>query len=275
MSSNANDPRPPEGWRERVHEVIFEADTRQGRIFDVVLMVSIVLSVITVSLESIDSIHSKYGQELRIAEWGFTLLFTLEYVLRLASVRRPHRYAFSAYGLIDFIAIMPTYLSFIVPNSSSFLVLRSLRLLRAFRVLKLTRYFGEASALKRALIQSRMRIVVFLFAVFIICIVSGALLYFVEGERNDGFTSIPQGVYWAIVTLTSTGYGDTVPITPVGKAISVFIMMMGYSLIIVPTGIISTALMHPEPISTQSCPSCSLGGHDYGAKYCKHCGSLL
>ena len=142
-------------------------------------------------------------------------------------------------------------------------------------MLKLTRYFGEASALKRALLQSRMRIVVFLFAVFIICIVSGALLYFVEGESNDGFTSIPQGVYWAIVTLTSTGYGDTVPITPVGKAISVFIMMMGYSLIIVPTGIISTALMHPEPISTQSCPSCSLENHDYGAKYCKHCGSLL
>ena len=275
MSSNANDPRPAEGWRERIHEVIFEADTRQGRVFDVVLMVSIVLSVITVSLESVDSINSKYGRELRIAEWGFTLLFTLEYVLRLVSVRRPHRYALSAYGLIDFVAIMPTYLSFIVPNSSSFLVLRSLRLLRAFRVLKLTRYFGEASALKRALLQSRMRIVVFLFAVFIICIVSGALLYFVEGESNDGFTSIPQGVYWAIVTLTSTGYGDTVPITPVGKAISVFIMMMGYSLIIVPTGIISTALMHPEPISTQSCPSCSLENHDYGAKYCKHCGSLL
>ena len=212
MSSNANDPRPAEGWRERIHEVIFEADTRQGRVFDVVLMLSIVLSVITVSLESVDSINSKYGRELRIAEWGFTLLFTLEYVLRLVSVRRPHRYAFSAYGLIDFVAIMPTYLSFIVPSSSSFLVLRSLRLLRAFRVLKLTRYFGEASALKRALLQSRMRIVVFLFAVFIICIVSGALLYFVEGESNDGFTSIPQGVYWAIVTLTSTGYGDTVPI---------------------------------------------------------------
>ena len=212
MSSNANDPRPAEGWRERIHEVIFEADTRQGRVFDVVLMVSIVLSVITVSLESVDSINSKYGRELRIAEWGFTLLFTLEYVLRLVSVKRPHRYAFSAYGLIDFVAIMPTYLSFIVPNSSSFLVLRSLRLLRAFRVLKLTRYFGEASALKRALLQSRMRIVVFLFTVFIICIVSGALLYFVEGESNDGFTSIPQGVYWAIVTLTSTGYGDTVPI---------------------------------------------------------------
>ena len=275
MSSNANTPRPAEGWREKIHEVIFEADTRQGRAFDILLMVSIVLSVMTVSLESVDSINSNYGRELNLAEWGFTILFTIEYFLRLISVKKPQRYAFSTFGLIDFISIMPTYLSFVIPNSSSFLVLRSLRLLRAFRVLKLTRYFGEASALKRALHQSRMRIVVFLFAVFIICIISGALLYLVEGESNDGFSSIPQGVYWAIVTLTSTGYGDTVPITPIGKAISVFIMMMGYSLIIVPTGIISTALMQPEPISTQSCPSCSLGGHDYGAKFCKHCGSLL
>ena len=272
---NANSPRPAEGWRERIHEVIFEADTRGGRVFDLLLMMAIILSVITVSLESVESVNSSYKKELLFLEWGFTILFTVEYVLRLVCVKRPEKYAFSTFGLIDFIAIVPTYLSFIIPNSSSFLVLRSLRLLRAFRVLKLTRYFGEASALKRALILSRMRIIVFLFAVFIICIISGAALYFVEGRYNEGFVSIPQGVYWAIVTVTSTGYGDTVPITPLGKAISVFIMLMGYSLIIVPTGIISTALMQPEPISTQSCPSCSLSGHDYGAKYCKHCGSLL
>ena len=260
--------------KEKIHEVIFEADTPSGKYFDIALLLSIIVSVIAVSLESIEAIDKVYHSQLVMIEWFFTILFTIEYILRLYSTEHSVKYSTSFFGVVDLLAILPTYLSIFVPGAQSLLVIRGLRLLRIFRVFKLSRYLGEANILSEAIIQSRTRIVVFLSTITVLSFITGAGMYLVEGPKH-GFTSIPQSVYWAITTLTSTGYGDTVPITPLGKLLAIFIMIMGYSLIIVPTGIISTEMMKLGDISTQACKNCSKEGHDFNAKFCKHCGFEL
>jgi voltage-gated potassium channel len=268
--------RPPNSYREKIHETIFEADTSYGKFFDIALLIAILLSVIVVSLESVDSIDAKYHIELIIVEWFFTILFSIEYILRLISVKKPVKYIKSFFGIVDLVSILPTYLALLtgLGGIQSLLGIRALRLLRIFRVFKLSRYLNESFVLTKALAQSKSRIIVFLSTVLVLCFISGAGMYLLEGPKN-GFTSIPQSVYWSITTITSTGYGDTVPSTPLGKILAIFIMIMVYSLIIVPTGIISTELARMDPISTQACPSCSKEGHDHNAKFCKFCGEVL
>jgi voltage-gated potassium channel len=264
------------GWRGRLHEVIFEADTRAGRAFDVTLIGLILLSVLAVMLESIGSVRARYGGWLYAAELTFTILFTLEYVLRLMSVRRPLLYASSFFGVVDLLAIVPTYLSLLVPGSHYLLVIRILRLLRVFRVLKLAEHLSEADVLMRALRASRRKISVFLLTVLTLVVVIGTLLYVIEGEEN-GFTSIPVSIYWAVVTLTTVGYGDISPKTPVGQTLAAVVMIIGYGIIAVPTGIVTVEIAQAVrmPVSTQACPDCSSQGHDVDAVYCKYCGAKL
>ena len=263
-------------YRSMIHEVIFEADTPSGKLFDIILLFSISASVLAVSLESVDSINHVYGDELYVIEWLFTILFSIEYLLRLYSVMKPMKYATSFFGVVDLVSILPSFIGLLFPFAGfqSLLVLRALRLLRIFRIFKLTRYLGEATALSQAIIKSKNRIIVFLSTIIVLSFITGAGMYLVEGPSN-GFTSIPQSVYWAITTLTSTGYGDTVPQTPLGKMLAIFIMIMGYSLIIVPTGIITNQLVKSTEISTQACLYCSKDGHDINAKHCKYCGTEL
>ena len=264
------------GWREQLHEIIFEADTPAGKLFDVVLIWSIVISVVVVLLDSVAGIRAQYGPTLYAIAWGFTMLFTVEYVLRLIGVRRPLRYATSFFGLVDLLAILPTYLSLFVPGSQYLLTIRVLRLLRIFRVFKLAAYLNEARVITTALNASRRKIGVFLFAVLVIVIIIGSMIYVVEGEEN-GFVDIPTGIYWSIVTLTTVGYGDLSPQTTLGKVLASVVMIVGYAIIAVPTGIVTAELTQASrvPISTQACPSCGLEGHDHDATYCKYCGALL
>ncbi len=262
--------------RQRLHEIIFEADTPAGKRFDIILIVGIVLSVLAVMLDSVGAVRNEYGDILFLLEWGFTLLFTTEYFLRLYCVGRPHLYASSFYGIVDLLAILPTYISLILPGSQFLLVIRILRVLRIFRVFKLVQYVGEANLLLKALKASRRKITVFLFTVLTLVMIFGSLMYVIEGTEN-GFTSIPRGVYWAIVTLTTVGYGDISPKTEIGQALAAIIMIFGYALIAVPTGIVTVEMSQAfkEKISTQSCPQCSAEGHDSDAKFCKFCGSTL
>lgn len=279
MNHNARpaEARPPSGgFRGRLHEVIFEADTRAGRAFDVALIGFILLSVLAVMLESLSGVRRRYGTELYAAEWGFTILFTLEYGLRLLSVRRPLRYATSFFGVVDLLAIIPTYLSLLVPGSQFLLVIRILRLLRVFRVLKLAQHLTEADVLMRALRASRRKISVFLLTVLTLVVIIGTLLYVIEGEEN-GFTSIPVGIYWAVVTLTTVGYGDISPKTPAGQTLAAVVMIIGYGIIAVPTGIVTVEIAQAvgKPVSTQACPDCAAQGHDADAVHCKYCGAKL
>lgn len=265
-------------WKIRLHEVIFEADTPAGKAFDIGLIASILLSVIVVMLESVKGVRTVYGTALNGIEWFFTGLFTLEYILRLISVRRPWRYAFSFFGIVDILALLPTYLSWLIPGGQYLFTIRILRLLRVFRILKLSEYLSEATILTTALRASRRKISVFILTVLLLVVIIGSLMYLVEGEEN-GFDSIPTSIYWAIVTLTTVGYGDLSPQTPAGKALASLVMVMGYGIIAVPTGIVtvelSQAARKPQQINTQSCPSCGLEGHDSDAVFCKYCGSAL
>lgn len=267
---------PDQNWRAHLHEVIFEADTVAGRAFDLILILSICLSVIAVILDSVEPINAQWGDELYIAEWAFTVLFTIEYILRIISVTRPSRYIFSFFGLVDLVAILPTYVSMIIPGSQYFLVIRVLRVLRIFRVLKLATYLAEAKLLTTALRSSRRKITVFLFTVVTVVVVMGSLMYMIEGEQS-GFTSIPQAIYWAIVTLTTVGYGDISPVTPLGKALSAIIMILGYGIIAVPTGIVTVELSRASSgkVTAKACESCGGEGHDADAVHCKHCGAKL
>ncbi len=276
MSNLAESNHLKKNYRSMLHEVIFEADTPSGKLFDIILLFSISASVLAVSLESVASINHVYGDELYAIEWLFTILFSIEYLLRLYSVTKPIKYVTSFFGVVDLVSILPSFIGLLFPLAGfqSLLVLRALRLLRIFRIFKLTRYLGEANALSQAIIKSKNRIIVFLSTIIVLSFITGAGMYLVEGPSN-GFTSIPQSVYWAITTLTSTGYGDTVPQTPLGKMLAIFIMIMGYSLIIVPTGIITNQLVKSTEISTQACPYCSKDGHDSNAKHCKYCGTEL
>ena len=267
---------PSAGWRSALHEVIYEAETPAGRAFDVALIWLILLSVAAVLLESIRSVRAGYGIFLYAAEWIFTVLFTIEYFLRLVSVRRPLAYAKSFFGVVDLLAIIPTYLSLLVPGSQYLLVIRILRLLRVFRVFKLAEHLSEADVLLRALRASRRKISVFLLAVLTLVVIIGALLYVVEGEAN-GFTSIPMSIYWAVVTLTTVGYGDISPQTAVGRTLAAAVMIIGYGIIAVPTGIVTVEIAQAtrKAASTRACPSCGAEGHDADAVYCKYCGSEL
>jgi voltage-gated potassium channel len=262
--------------RARLHEIIFEADTPEGRLFDLLLLVAILASVTVVLLESVASVRAWVGPTLRALEWGFTILFTIEYVLRLASVERPLRYARSAYGVIDLVAILPTYLSAIFPGAQSLLVVRLLRLLRVFRVFKLAEYLRESKTLGQAIRASMRKIAVFLLVVVTIVIVVGTLMYVIEGERH-GFSNIPLSIYWAVVTLTTVGYGDLAPATTLGRALAMLLMLTGYGIIAVPTGIVTVELTRASaaPVSTQACPGCGLGAHEHDAVYCRRCGTKL
>lgn len=268
--------KPQTNLRRKLHEIIFEADTRAGKLFDVILIIAILISVLAVMLDSIQSVNEKYGDLLYIVEWIFTVIFTIEYLLRLFCVGKPLKYAFSFYGIVDFLAVAPTYFSILYPGSQYLLVIRILRVLRVFRVLKFVQYLTEAKLLKEALIASRRKITVFIFVVLTIVVIVGSLMYLIEGEEN-GFTSIPRSIYWSIVTLTTVGYGDLTPQTPLGQALASLIMIMGYGMIAVPTGIVSVEIskVSQKNISTQSCPECSAEGHDSDAEHCKYCGSHL
>jgi voltage-gated potassium channel len=263
-------------WQAQLHKVIFEADTRAGKIFDIVLLCSILLSLIAVMLESVRSVRDAHADLLHGIEWGLTLLFTVEYILRLSSLGRPLRYARSFFGIVDLLAIAPTYLAAFVPGAQYFLVVRVLRLLRVFRIFKLGHYLSEADVLMSALRASRRKIEVFLVAVFTLVILFGSLMHAIEGEKN-GFTSIPLGCYWAVVTLTTVGYGDISPQTPLGQAFAAIIMIVGYAIIAVPTGIVTAEIAYAghSKISTQACPQCGIGAHEYGARYCRQCGAKL
>jgi voltage-gated potassium channel len=264
-------------WREKLRVVIFEADTPAGKAFDVALLVAIVASVGIVMAESVAPVRERYGRELDAAEWIFTILFTVEYGLRLLSIPQPARYARSFFGIVDVLAIVPTYLSVLIPGAETLIVIRGLRLLRIFRVFKLGRFLGEANLLTRALLASRHKVVVFLGSVVILVTILGAAMYLIEGEEN-GFTSIPLSVYWAIVTMTTVGYGDVAPQTLVGKTLAAMVMILGYSIIAVPTGIVTAEIVESAVggrISTRCCPECTGEGHVVGARYCKDCGASL
>ncbi len=272
------DELPIAPWRRHLHEVIFEADTPSGKAFDVALFILIGISLMVVILESVPSIRSNHGELLRLLEWIITALFTIEYGLRLLSVRVPLAYALSFFGVIDLLAVLPTYASLIFSGAQSLLVIRVLRLLRIFRVLKLGRYVGESELLWQAIKASRRKIAVFLFAVLTIVVVVGAAMYVIEGEQN-GFTSIPTSMYWAIVTMTTVGYGNITPQTTLGRAVAALLMIVGYGIIAVPTGIVSAELVDAAHatthLTTQACPSCADEGHAPDASYCKKCGSRL
>lgn len=262
-------------WRQRIYEVVFEAETPAGKLFDITVISLILLSLVAVFLESMREMRVVHGRELFFAEWVFTILFSVEYILRLSAVRRPLRYALSFYGLVDLIAIMPSYISLFVPGTQYFLAIRILRLLRIFRILKLTAYISEGRVITTALKRSKQKIIVFLVAVITIVIVVGSLMYIVEGEEN-GFTDIPTSIYWAIVTLTTVGYGDLSPKTALGKLLASLVMIMGYGIIAVPTGIVTAELARAaKPASTHVCPECHSEAHDVDAVHCKYCGSKL
>jgi voltage-gated potassium channel len=267
--------RRPLRWRGRLHEIIFESDTAAGRAFDLALLVAILVSVAAVLLESVSEIRQRHGHILRGVEWTLTIAFTIEYMLRLVAVDRPWRYALSFYGLVDLLSIVPTYLALVVPDTQSLMVIRAIRLLRVFRILKAAQFLSEGQLLMTALRASRRKITLFLGAIVTTALIAGALMYVIEGERH-GFTSIPRSMYWAVVTMTTVGYGDIAPRTPLGQAVAMCLMVLGYSIIAVPTGIVSVELAHAgRPASRQACPSCGAEGHDLDATHCKYCGAHL
>lgn len=266
---------PPASWRVRLHEIIFEADTPMGRAFDILLIFSILLSVLAVMLDSVVLVSERYGNLLIAAEWFFTILFTIEYLLRLLCVGRPLKYATSFFGIIDLLSILPTYLSLLLPGSRYLLVVRILRVLRVFRILKLAAYVSEANVLVRSLQASQRKITIFLYTVVILVVIIGSAMYIIEGAES-GFTSIPTAIYWAIVTLTTVGYGDISPATPLGQFLASIVMIIGYGIIAVPTGIVTAEMTRIKTqVSTQACLECAADGHDTDALFCKYCGARL
>lgn len=274
--TNGSSVRSPRHWQRRLHEVVFESDTFAGKAFDLGVLLCIAASVLIVILDSVPQIRAHYGSTLILLEWVFTVLFTIEYGLRLVSISHPRRYATSFFGVVDLISILPTYISLLIPGTQYLLVIRILRLLRIFRVLKLADYLHESGILARALWASRRKVSVFLPTVITLVIIIGTLMYVVEGEEH-GFTDIPTSIYWAVVTLTTVGYGDLAPQTALGKALASIAMLLGYGIIAVPTGIVTLELTRAATttVSGQSCPVCGAEGHDADAMYCKHCGSKL
>lgn len=289
-STNSPQRRTPASWRERWYEIIFEADTPAGKWFDVVLLIAILLSVLVVMLESVRSIRNAYPSLLYRAEWFFTLLFTVEYVARIVCAHRPWRYIFSFYGLVDLLAILPSYIIALPmfaggPSAQRLAVIRALRLLRAFRIFKMGHMISEAQALRQAIWAARAKVAVFVSFVVVSVTIVGSAMHLIEGGRVDadgqpivtGFDSIPESMYWAIVTMTTVGYGDISPITPLGKGLAACMMILGYCMIIVPTGIVSAELAQAagKRLTTQVCPECMREGHETDATFCKFCGARL
>lgn len=267
----------PITWRSRLHNTIYESNTVAGKVFDVALLILIISSIVVVMLDSISSYHNQYGRFFYMMEWVFTGLFTLEFLLRLISIKRPWRYVISFLGFIDLLAIIPSYLSIFFAGAQSLLVLRALRLLRVFRIFKLTHFLTEMEFLKTALSTSLKKITIFMLVVLSLVIILGSIMYLVENGEN-GFESIPDSIYWAIVTITTVGYGDIAPVTPTGKFIASLMMFIGYGIIAVPTGIITTEMAHAARMRKhghETCPGCGREGHDKDAVYCKFCGTLL
>ncbi|MFM2590547.1 ion transporter [Vibrio sp. TBV020] len=267
---------PRNSLRHHLYVIIFGTHTKAGRAFDIALIVAIISSLIVLVLESIPSVYAQWARELRYLEYTFTALFTIEYLLRLYCSPKPVAYAKSFYGVVDLLAILPTYLAIFFPSASFMGVIRALRVMRIFRVLKLVRYLQDSNILLRSLLMARRKILIFFSAVAILVTIFGALIFVIEGP-NNGFTSIPKSIYWAIVTITTVGYGDLVPQTDLGKAVASLTMLLGYSILAVPTGII-TAELNQEMNSHKSlvkCPNCSKAGHEPDAMFCKHCGSEL
>lgn len=263
--------------KNKLYEIVFEADTRMGKAFDIVLLVLILLSILFVSIESVKSIAEKYGDILFMLEWAITLFFTAEYILRIYIVRHKFTYIFSYYGLIDLLSLLPSYIGLFISGAQGLMVIRALRLLRIFRILKLSRYVQDSRLIIAALKASRTKISVFLYAVILLVIIIGTIMYLIEGEEA-GFGSIPESIYWAIVTLTTVGYGDIAPATALGRLIASFVMVLGYGIIAVPTGIVTaeiTSASKNKKISTQVCNECLYEGHDHDAKYCKKCGAKI
>jgi voltage-gated potassium channel len=266
-------------WRERWSRIVFYSDTPAGKAFDVILLWIIGLSVVTVMLESVAGIRTKYAAELLALEWGFTILFTIEYGMRLYLVRRKTEYVLSFFGIVDLLSVLPTYLALFLPGSQYLMVLRVLRMLRMFRILKMARHITEASILLSALRASRPKIAVFLFSIMAMIAIEATLMYLIESPVNEGFSNIPQAIYWGIVTLTTVGYGDVAPITVAGKILASIMMLTGFSIIAVPTGIVTAELGREAAAANlqdqRQCRECGLTGHDRRAFYCFHCGSRL
>lgn len=271
--------RPWTPRRNRLHEIIFEADTPAGKAFDVVLLILIVISLLVVILESVADLNLRFHRVFITIEWILTILFTIEYILRLYTVRRPLYYATSFFGVIDLLAILPTYLVVIFSGAQYFLVIRALRLLRIFRIFKLGHFLKEGDFLMKALRASRIKISIFLFFIVVTVTIIGALMYVVEGTHNPGFSSMPRSIYWTIVTLTTVGFGDITPNTSLGQFIASIVMVLGYAVIAVPTGIVSAEMVQQnrssEEVSTQACPACGQDGHTPDAVFCKYCGHAL
>ena len=266
-------------WKNKLHDIIYEADTAQGKWFDIILIFAILASIIFVMLESVESFDQKYHNFLNISEWVITILFTIEYIARVISIKKPRTYIFSFYGVIDLLATIPKYLSLFFVGTHALVALRALRLLRVFRILKLARYLGASTKLIQALKASRIKIAVFLFSVIVLTIILGTIMYLVEGSEN-GFTSIPQSMYWAIVTLTTVGYGDISPHTPLGQFIASVVMILGYGIIAVPTGIVTSEITKTEleehhHNNTQHCSHCNEDKHTDNAEFCHKCGNKL
>jgi voltage-gated potassium channel len=274
-------------WRRKVHEVIYEADTPAGKLFDVILLVVIIISLVLVMMESVPKLGRLYAQEFIIAEWIITIFFTIEYILRIVSINKPTKYIFSFFGIIDLLSTIPLYLTFFFGGLNALLAVRSLRLLRIFRILKITRYIGEADKLSKAIKSSAPKIAVFLFVVIVLSIIMGTLMYLVEGAES-GFVSIPVSIYWCIVTLTTVGFGDIAPVTPFGQFLAAIIMIMGYGIIAVPTGIVSAEYTQKDKdnekkpenpnyrhVNTQVCQNCLAKKHQDQALFCHNCGYSL
>jgi len=278
-------PNDKKSWRFKLHEIIYEADTPLGKLFDIVLLILILVSIVFIMLESVREIDAKYHRILYVGEWVITIFFSLEYIARIITVKKPRAYIFSFYGMVDLLSTIPLYLSFLFPGSSFLFSVRAVRLLRVFRILKITRYVGEAAKLRKALISSKIKIFVFIFGVLIIAVIAGALMYIIEGPEH-GFTSIPLSVYWCIVTLTTVGFGDIAPSTPFGQLLATVIMILGYGIIAVPTGIVSAeyskSMDKPDAmgknyvhVNTQACPNCGAQRHRDDSKFCHKCGNEL
>ena len=273
-------------WKDKLHEIIYEADTPAGKLFDIILLIAILASILLVMLESVKSIDAQYHTFINISEWIITILFSIEYIARIISVKKPSKYIFSFYGVIDLLSTLPKYISLIFAGTHALIALRALRLLRIFRILKLARYLGASQNLANAIKASKAKISVFLFAVLIAATIFGTIMYLVEGEEN-GFTNIPKSVYWCIVTLTTVGFGDIAPVTPLGQFIATFIMILGYGIIAVPTGIVSAEYTKQSNdskesdkqnnvhLNSQCCANCLAENHADGAEFCYKCGHKL
>jgi len=261
-------------YKNLIKTIIFGTDTKLGKLFDIALITAIVISVFLVMLDSIDNLNDSYGNIIHTAEWVFTILFTIEYCLRIYCIRLPSSYIFSFFGVIDFLALIPTYISLLIPGAGVFSIIRVLRVLRVFRVLKLVQFMGEAELLKEAMLASKRKIFVYLFFLLNLVIILGSIMYLIEGETS-GFDSIPRSIYWAVVTLTTVGYGDISPVTNFGQFIAAIIMIMGYSIIAVPTGIVTSAMNFTDDNTKKTCMVCEDKQQSLNAKFCNHCGSKM